>query len=70
MRAFIALVVIVYLIGVGVALAPTIQGKWSTATASELTASVGQALPNAFAWPMTVYRNITGKETGTGEVVK
>jgi hypothetical protein len=64
MRAFIALVVIVYLIGVGVALAPTIQGKWSTATAAELTSSVGQALPSAFSWPVTVYHNITGKEAG------
>jgi hypothetical protein len=66
MRAFVALVIIVYLIGVGVALAPTIQGKWNTATAAELTASVGQALPNAFAWPVTVYHNITGKEAGEG----
>jgi hypothetical protein len=64
MRAFIVLVVIVYLIGVGVALAPTIQSKWNTATAAEMTASVGQALPNAFAWPVTVYHNITGKESG------
>ena len=64
MRAFIALVVIVYLIGVGVAIAPTIQGKWSSATAAELTSSVGQSLPGALAWPMTVYHNMTGKEAG------
>jgi hypothetical protein len=68
MRAFIALIIIVYLIGVGVALAPTIQGKWSTATAAELTSSVGQALPNAFAWPVIVYHDITGK--AAGEVAK
>ena len=58
MRAIIALIVIVYLIGVGVTLAPTIQGKWNTATAAELTASVGQALPTAFAWPVTAYHSI------------
>jgi hypothetical protein len=62
MRMLIALIVIVYLIGVGVALAPTIQSKWSTATAAELSASVWQALPNAFSWPVTVYHNISGKE--------
>jgi hypothetical protein len=63
MRLLIALIVIVYLIGVGVVLAPTVEGKWNTATAAELTASIGQALPHAFAWPVAAYRSITGKET-------
>ena len=63
MRLLIVLIVIVYLIGVGVALAPTVEGKWNTATAAELTATVGQALPHAFAWPVAAYRSITGKET-------
>ena len=62
MRLLIALILIVYLIGVGVVLAPTVAGKWNTATAAELTASVGQALPNAFAWPVAAYHSITGKE--------
>ncbi len=66
MRALIALIVIIYLIGVGVALAPTIQSKWNTATAAELTTSVGQALPNAFAWPMTAYHSITGSGANAG----
>ena len=60
MRLFLALLVIVYLIGVGVTLAPTIRSKWSTATASDLAASVVQELPVALAWPATVYRSITG----------
>jgi len=59
MRALIALIVIVYLIGVGVALAPTIQAKWSSASASDLATSVGQALPNAFAWSARVYHGMT-----------
>jgi hypothetical protein len=66
MRVFIALIVIVYLIGVGVALAPTIQSKWSTATAAELASSLGAALPNAFAWPVTAYHSFTGAGAGAG----
>jgi hypothetical protein len=61
MRVIIALIVIVYLIGVGVVLAPTVQGKWSTAPASELTASVGEALPGALAWPVKAYHSVTGR---------
>ena len=59
MRLLIALLVIIYLVGVGVALAPTIQAKWSSASASDLATSVGQALPNAFAWPARVYHGMT-----------
>ncbi len=61
MRAIIALIVIVYLVGVGVVLAPTIQGKWSSASAADLTSSVGEALPNALAWAARVFRNVTGR---------
>jgi Flp pilus assembly pilin Flp len=32
MRGLIALIVIVYLVGVGVALAPTVETKWNSAT--------------------------------------
>jgi hypothetical protein len=42
MRAFIALLVIVY--RVGVALAPTFKVNWNTASASQLVASVAQDL--------------------------
>ncbi len=61
MRIIIALIVIVYLIGVGVVLAPTFQAKWSSVPASELAASVGQALPNALAWPISAYHSIAGR---------
>ncbi len=60
MRSLIALIVIVYLVGVGVVLSPTIQAKWSTVSASELASSVAQALPGALGWPAGVYRNLTG----------
>ena len=60
MRLIIALIVIVYLIGVGVVLAPTIQGKWNSATASELSASVWDELPGALAWPVKAYHNVAG----------
>jgi hypothetical protein len=58
MRAFIALVVIIYLVGVGVELAPTISSKWNSGTASELFASVWQELPGALAWPATIYHRM------------
>jgi hypothetical protein len=61
MRAIIALIVIVYLVGVGVVLAPTIQAKWNGASASDLATSIAQALPNALAWPAGVYRSMTGR---------
>jgi hypothetical protein len=56
MRAILTLVLVVYLVGVGVELAPTVQGKWSTATASELASSVADALPDALAWPAKAFR--------------
>jgi hypothetical protein len=61
MRAIIALIVIVYLVGAGFVLAPTIQSKWSSAPASDLATSVWQALPNALAWPVSSYHSITGR---------
>jgi hypothetical protein len=61
MRALIGLIVIVYLVGVGFLLAPTVSGKWSTGTASELSASVIQALPASLAWPAGVYRSLTSR---------
>ena len=58
MRSLIALIVIVYLVGVGVGLAPTIQAKWNSASAPELATNVGQALPHALAWPARVYHSM------------
>lgn len=57
MRLVIALALIVYLVGMGVALAPTVQSKWHTETASDFAASVAQNLPRAAAWPARAYRS-------------
>jgi hypothetical protein len=59
MRTLIGLVVLIYLVGVGVALSPTIGTKWNSASASELAAGVAQAIPNAAAWPARAYRSMT-----------
>jgi len=61
MRTLIAVIVIVYLVGVGVVLAPTFQSKWSSAPASELFSSVIEVLPTALAWPATAFRSLTGR---------
>jgi hypothetical protein len=55
MRAILALIVIVYVVGVGFELAPTVQAKWNSAPASDLAASVWQGLPGALAWPVNAY---------------
>jgi hypothetical protein len=49
------LIVIVYVVGVGFELAPTVQAKWNSAPASDLAASVWQGLPGALAWPVNAY---------------
>jgi hypothetical protein len=51
MRLLLAIIVIIYLIGVGVVLSPTIRSRWDSETASALADHVVQALPNALAWP-------------------
>ena len=61
MRALIALLLIIYLVGIGVVLAPTIQAKWNSGTASELFASVMQDLPRAMSWPAAAYHSMVDK---------
>jgi hypothetical protein len=61
MRVLIALLVIIYLVGVGVELAPTIKANWSTASASQFVESVATELPRALSWPAAAYRNIAEK---------
>jgi hypothetical protein len=60
MRGLIVLIMIVYLVGVGVVLAPTVEAKWSTVPASNFAVSVGQDLPYALAWPARAYRSAVG----------
>ena len=59
MRTLIALVVVVYLVGIGVVLSPTIRTNWSSASASGLVASVAHELPNAVVWPARAFRSVT-----------
>jgi hypothetical protein len=61
MRVLIAVAVIIYLVGIGVALAPTLQSTWNNASASSLATSVAQALPDAAAWPARAFRSITNR---------
>ena len=61
MRLLITLLVIVYFVGVGVVLAPTIKENWSTGTASQFAESVAKELPRALAWPAAAYRSIAEK---------
>jgi hypothetical protein len=64
MRLLILIIVVVYLVGVGVALSPVVKSKWNDGTASDFSASVMQATPEALAWPASLYRNLTeGTET-------
>jgi hypothetical protein len=58
MRLLLALLVIVYLVGIGVVLSPTIQAKWNSGTASELVAGVWAELPRAMSWPVTLYHDL------------
>lgn len=58
MRMLLSLIVIIYLIGVGVVLSPTILSKWSSASASDLASSASQALPGALAWPARALRSV------------
>lgn len=61
MRAIIALIVIIYIVGIGVALSPTIKAKWSGGTASDFATGVAQALPGAVAWPVRAYHSIADR---------
>lgn len=61
MRLLISLLVIAYLVGVGVSLAPTIKANWSTGPASQFVESVATELPRALAWPAAAYRSIAEK---------
>jgi hypothetical protein len=58
MRGLLTLIAIIYLIGVGVALAPMIQENWRHATVSQLVAGIVQDLPAAATWPAKAYRTL------------
>ncbi len=49
MGGILTLLLIAYLFGMGVVLAPTVQGEWNNGTASEFFGSIVQELPVAAA---------------------
>jgi hypothetical protein len=60
MRFLLAVIVILYLVGVGVVLSPTIRSTWTSEPASALADRVVQALPNALAWPVRAAHAFAG----------
>ena len=52
MRTFIALIIIVYLIGIGVVLSPVVRANWQSETASAFAGTLAEALPDALTWPV------------------
>ena len=60
MRVVIATLLIVYLIGVGVDLAPAIWSGWSSGNGAIMLGNMTRTLPDALAWPVSAYRSISG----------
>jgi hypothetical protein len=67
MRMLFALLVIAYLVGVGVMIAPTIKANWSTVPASQFVESIVAELPRALSWPATAYRGIVENQGDPGK---
>ena len=64
----IRVIVVVYLIGVSVALAPVVKTKWTSVSAYDLVTGVGHALPDALAWPIRLYHNMTNQPKASAPV--
>ena len=60
MRFVLALVIIVYLVGVGVVLSPVVESSWNSEPASAWADSIVRALPDALAWPVRLARANAG----------
>ncbi len=60
MRLLLALIVIIYLVGVGVVLSPIIRSTWNTEPAAVLADRIVQALPEALAWPLKAAHAFAG----------
>jgi hypothetical protein len=58
MRLVLTLLLMVYLVGVGVVLAPIVSTRWNSEPVSTFTESVAQALPNALIWPVRFVQDI------------
>jgi hypothetical protein len=60
MRLLVALIAIIYLVGVGVVLSPIVRSEWNSAPASVLAENIARELPDALAWPARAARRVTG----------
>jgi hypothetical protein len=60
MRLLLALIIIVYLVGVGVVLSPIFRSTWNSEPASVLADNVVRALPDALAWPVKAAHAVSG----------
>jgi hypothetical protein len=60
MRFLLAIIVIIYLVGVGIVLSPTVRSTWDSEPASVLSDRIVQALPEALAWPVRAAHTFTG----------
>jgi hypothetical protein len=61
MRVVVAILLIVYLLGVGVDLAPSVWSGWNTGNGALMLGDVARALPHALTWPVAVYRSMSGR---------
>jgi hypothetical protein len=57
MRGLVTLLATVYLVGIAVALVPTVRANWQNST-SVFYSNVVRALPEAFAWSVTPVRTL------------
>jgi hypothetical protein len=60
MRLLVALIIMLYLVGVGVVLSPIIRSTWNSEPASVLAGRIVQALPDALAWPVRAAHAFAG----------
>lgn len=60
MRLILALIIIIYLVGVGVVLSPLVRSTWNSEPASALADHIIQALPDALAWPARAVHAFAG----------
>jgi hypothetical protein len=60
MRDFLKLLAIAYLLGIGVALEPTIRDNWENSNAIFWSRTM-RALPEATAWPVTSIRALMAR---------
>jgi hypothetical protein len=54
----LAVIVFIYLFGVGVILSPALQSKDRIALASDLSARMGRELPYALVWPVRLVHEL------------